>query len=89
MNFSGNDFSNSFCGSPEYMSPEMLLKGSIHNHMIDYYSLGCLLYEMLVGIPPYYSNDRNAMYQNKINASVLEFPKDICKDAKNLIKGLL
>ena len=58
LNFTENDFSSSFCGSPEYMSPEMLINESLHNKMVDFYSLGCLLYEMLVGIPPYYSNDR-------------------------------
>ena len=54
MNFTKEDHSDSFCGSPEYMSPEMLLNDSQHNHMIDYYALGCLLYEMIVGIPPFY-----------------------------------
>ncbi len=58
MNFQRQDFSESFCGSPEYMSPEMLLTDSPHNRMIDFYALGCLLYELLVGMPPYYSTDR-------------------------------
>jgi len=49
---------NSFCGSPEYMSPEMLL-GTGHGFGVDYYSLGAILYEMLTGLPPFYSTDRN------------------------------
>jgi serine/threonine protein kinase len=64
INFTKEDLSDSFCGSPEYMSPEMLLNDSQHNHMIDYYALGCLLYEMIVGIPPFYSTDRQTMYSN-------------------------
>lgn len=47
-NFNANSRSYSFCGSPEYMSPEMLSRKG-HNLSIDYYSLGALLYEMLTG----------------------------------------
>lgn len=52
---------NSFCGSPEYMSPEMLM-GTGHGFAVDYYSLGALLFEMLTGLPPFYSTDRDTMY---------------------------
>jgi len=53
-NFKHNDLSYSFCGSPEYMSPEMLSENG-HGRMNDIYSLGCLLYEFLCGLPPFYS----------------------------------
>ena len=46
-----------FCGSPLYLAPEMLQKKG-HGKSIDWYLLGVLLYEMLVGIPPYYSNNK-------------------------------
>lgn len=49
--------SYSFCGSPEYMAPEMLTKSG-HNYLLDYYCLGALLYELIVGIPPYYSTNQ-------------------------------
>eukprot|EP00350_Pseudokeronopsis_sp_OXSARD2_P013446 CAMPEP_0170549884 /NCGR_PEP_ID=MMETSP0211-20121228/7994_1 /TAXON_ID=311385 /ORGANISM="Pseudokeronopsis sp., Strain OXSARD2" /LENGTH=198 /DNA_ID=CAMNT_0010856135 /DNA_START=895 /DNA_END=1491 /DNA_ORIENTATION=- len=64
--------SYSFCGSPEYMSPEML-KGRGHDKQLDYYCLGALLYEMLTGLPPYYSKDTNEMYKRIINDH-LAFP---------------
>ena len=51
---SHKDMSYSFCGSPEYMAPEMLCKTG-HNYLLDYYCLGALLYELVIGIPPYYS----------------------------------
>eukprot|EP00922_Rhytidocystis_sp_ex-Travisia-forbesii_P020914 GHVS01030712.1.p1 GENE.GHVS01030712.1~~GHVS01030712.1.p1 ORF type:complete len:504 (-),score=82.03 GHVS01030712.1:207-1718(-) len=62
----------SFCGSPEYLSPEMLL-GEGHGRSLDLYSLGCLLYEMLVGIPPYFSVNRNRMYLRVLQPNLL-FP---------------
>ena len=54
---------NSFCGSPEYMSPEMLL-GNGHSYSVDYYSLGAILFEMLTGLPPFYDTNRHKMYRD-------------------------
>ena len=54
-NFGPRDISFEYCGSPEYMSPEMLLEKG-HGQMLDIYSLGALLYEFLVGLPPFYDN---------------------------------
>lgn len=56
-NFNKLSRSSSFCGSPEYMSPEMLTQ-DYHTRMVDYYALGAILYEMLTGLPPFFSQDR-------------------------------
>jgi serine/threonine protein kinase len=54
-----NQAAKSFCGSVAYLAPEML-KRSGHGKSVDWYLLGVLLYEMLVGVPPYFSNNRYA-----------------------------
>jgi serine/threonine protein kinase len=81
------DQSYSFCGSPEYMSPEML-KASGHGREVDFYSIGALLYEMLTGLPPFYDANRSQMYLRILNED-LEFPNYLSQNAKNLISGLL
>jgi serum/glucocorticoid-regulated kinase 2 len=65
----------SFCGSPEYMSPEMLACIG-HDRRLDIYCLGALLFEMLTGLPPFYDRDTNVMYE-KIMTLEVELPWDI------------
>ena len=52
----GQTLNDTYCGSAEYMSPEML-NGECYSYGIDYYSLGAVLFEMVTGLPPFYSTD--------------------------------
>jgi len=45
------------CGTAEYLAPEILMNQG-YDKMIDWWALGILIYEMLVGLPPFYSNNR-------------------------------
>jgi len=47
-----------------------MLTGEGHDHTVDWWTLGILLYEMLVGIPPFFDRNRNQMYRSIRNANV-------------------
>mmetsp|Transcript_5320 Transcript_5320/g.5276 ORF Transcript_5320/g.5276 Transcript_5320/m.5276 type:complete len:510 (+) Transcript_5320:194-1723(+) len=82
-----NFSAKSFCGSVAYLAPEML-KRQGHGKAVDWYLLGVLLYEMLVGIPPYFSHNKDQLFHN-IQHSTLKIPTSLSPDAKSLMKGLL
>jgi len=75
------------CGTPAYFAPE-LIESVGHNHAVDWWTLGILIYEMIVGQPPFCDEDPMGIYQ-KILAGKVYFPKYFDKNAKALVKKLL
>jgi serine/threonine protein kinase len=71
------------------MAPEMLTKSG-HSFSIDFYCLGALLYELVTGLPPYYSTNTDALYESILKSPV-EFPAEpqLSPNIKSLLSQLL
>jgi serine/threonine protein kinase len=77
----------SLCGTPEYLAPEVLARKG-HGTAVDWWGLGMVLYEMLTGLPPWYTRNRQELFA-RIREAPLEIPKYLSPDAASLIALLL
>ncbi|CAE8650316.1 unnamed protein product, partial [Polarella glacialis] len=76
-----------FCGTMDYLSPEMI-KATGHDHNLDIWTVGVLLYEFLVGRPPFQSTNHTIVIEKILMCSI-NFPANFPPPAIDLVKRLL
>ncbi|KAL4438600.1 hypothetical protein ABPG74_015498 [Tetrahymena malaccensis] len=82
-----NEICKSFCGSPAYISPEQLLKIGA-TKKTDIYGIGCIMYEMCQGNPPFYHQDLTVLFENIKNQPV-QFNENFSPQCKDLLEKML
>ena len=83
----GEDKAYTLCGTPQYLAPEVLLRKG-YDKAVDWWSLGCIMYEMLTGKLPF-PFKRGVKLSIKTYEKKINFPSKITENAKDLIQKLL
>lgn len=89
-NMTSSARTKSLCGTAEYLAPELLKheKERAYGKQCDWWSFGCVIYEMLTGHPPFYNQDRQQMFDS-IRHGEIKFYDFHSSEARDLIKLLL
>lgn len=77
----------SICGTPEYLAPEVVSMQK-YGKPVDWWTLGCIIFEMITGLPPFYKNNRKELFEG-IKFENPKLPYNITNEAKLIISQLL
>ncbi|KAL0485994.1 hypothetical protein AKO1_012283 [Acrasis kona] len=82
-----------FAGTPDYLAPEILL-GTEHSYAVDWWALGCIMFEFLFGCPPFNDDTPQQIFDNILSLNIPwpdvdDLPDDINEDCLDFLKKLL
>merc|ERR1719187_2990827 len=83
-----DEINYTFCGTVEYMAPEILNRSGRHGKEVDWWSFGILTHDMLTGNPPFTGNNRKVITERVLKAK-LQLKKYLTPNAKDILKKLL
>uniref|UniRef100_A0A8C4X8B4 Protein kinase N3 n=1 Tax=Erpetoichthys calabaricus TaxID=27687 RepID=A0A8C4X8B4_ERPCA len=81
------DQTGTFCGTPEFLAPEVLTENT-YTRAVDWWGMGVLIYEMLVGVSPFPGDDEEEVFDSIVNDEV-QYPRFLSPDSKSVICKLL